>query len=250
MVINQALAARAGGLTVGALLPLRIGERSSTWHVVGVVREVNPTPCAYASADPVTNAAGLAAGMTRTARIVLLRRDAAAQQAASAAVERALTEAGIRLRGIQRLDDQRGAILDHLVIVLSVLTMGSLFVLVVGGIGLSSALTLSVVRRTREIGILGALGATPVVIARQIWLEALVIGLLGWVVALGLAAPLSWSLESTTGRIFFKAPLDFTMAASPALLWLGVVLVLASAGSLYPAWRAARLTVREALAHV
>lgn len=250
VVINQALAARDTGLVVGASLPLRFGERRVAWPILGIVREINPSPTAYAPVALLTRAAGLPAGTTRTARLVLRRRDPAAQQAAATAVERALTAAGVQLRGIQRLEDRRGAILDHLVIVLSVLTVASLLVLVVGGIGLCSALTLSVVQRTREIGILGALGATPGTIARQIWAEALVMGLLSWGLALGAAAPLSWGLETTTGRIFFKSPLDFTMALAPALLWLGVVVVLASLSSLYPAWRAARLTVREALAHV
>ena len=49
--------------------------------------------------------------------------------------------------------------------------------------------------------------------------------------------------------MFLKVPLDFYMSARASVLWLGLVVVLASLCSFYPAWRAARLTVREAIAH-
>jgi putative ABC transport system permease protein len=70
------------------------------------------------------------------------------------------------------------------------------------------------------------------------------------VVAVLLAVPISWALETAAGRIFFRAPLDFTMSAPAAGAWLALVIVLATLGSVYPARRAARLPVREALNHV
>jgi putative ABC transport system permease protein len=76
-----------------------------------------------------------------------------------------------------------------------------------------------------------------------------VIGVLSWLAANVLAAPLSWALEAAAGSIFFKAPLDFHMSPLAAGAWLVLVLALASASSFYPARRAARLTVREALGH-
>ena len=147
------------------------------------------------------------------------------------------------------LDAKKG-ILDHLVIILSILTLASLIVVFVGALGLASALALSVVQRTREIGIMGAIGATPGTLARHVWAEGVLLGLLSWGAAMLLAAPLTWILESACGNIFFKSPLPFYMSAGAAAEWLGLVLVLASVCSVLPARRAARLTVREALSHV
>jgi len=146
--------------------------------------------------------------------------------------------------------DMRQAILDHLVIILGTITLATVLVVIVGALGLASTLTLSVVQRTREIGVLGAIGATPGTIASHVWVEGLVIGLLSWVAANVLAAPVTWALETVCGRIFFQAPLDFSMSPAASGLWLVLVVVLATLGSAYPALRAARLTVREALAHV
>ena len=87
-------------------------------------------------------------------------------------------------------------------------------------------------------------------IARHVWIEGLLTGVLSWVFALALAAPVTAVLEAACGRIFFRVPLDFHMAPSAAVAWLGLVVVIASLASALPARRAAQLPVREALAHV
>jgi ABC-type lipoprotein release transport system permease subunit len=50
--------------------------------------------------------------------------------------------------------------------------------------------------------------------------------------------------------MFFRAPLDFTMTLGATAAWLAIVVVVATLASAYPAWRAARLTIREAIGHV
>ena len=59
--------------------------------------------------------------------------------------------------------------------------------------------------------------------------------------------PVSIALEAVCGRIFFKAPLDPWISPTASLQWFVAVFVLASLGSLGPALRASRLTVRQAL---
>ena len=76
----------------------------------------------------------------------------------------------------------------------------------------------------------------------------MLLGLSSWVVGLVFSIPLSFALETTCGRIFLQAPLDFHLSPSAALAWLAVVLVLSLLCSLDPARRATRLPVREALA--
>ena len=122
-------------------------------------------------------------------------------------------------------------------------------VIIVGVLGLTSTLTINVLERTREIGILGAIGATPRTIARHIVYEALLIGVLSWFVALAGAVPITFALARMTGEIFIKSSIGFLMSPIAAATWLVLVVVLCIAGSFYPARRAARLSIREALAH-
>src|SRR4029450_4913258 len=156
---------------------------------------------------------------------------------------------GIEVMGVQRMRDSRQAIVDHLVIVKTILAAASIMVVFVGGLALALTLSLGVIQRTREIGILGAIGATPRTLAFYVWLESLLIGLASWNVGVAPAAPLSWALEVVCGRMFFRMPLDFFMSPRAAAIWLGLVVVLATVSSLAPARRASRLAIREALAY-
>jgi putative ABC transport system permease protein len=226
---------------------VRLRGRTIAFPVVGVLKELSPMPLIYAPRAAVLEATGASGDSARSVRIVTRAHDDASERAVARAVEHECEVLGIEVSASQRMQDARKGILDHLVIILSILTTASLVVVLVGTLGLTSALTLSVVQRTREIGVLGAIGATPATLARHLWIEAVLIGALSWLAAVLLAVPLSWGLEAACGNIFFKAPLDFYLSPRAAGLWLLLVLVLASLSSFYPARRAARLTVREAL---
>lgn len=249
VVINRAVQALDSTLRVGGNLALLVNGRSVAWPIVGVVKELSPHLAVYAPASAIREATGEAEGVGRTILVVTRRHDEATQLAVSQALQRLFERLEIEVSGIQRTLDARKAILDHLVIVKTILTLAAIMVVFVGGLALTSTLSLGVIQRTREIGILSAIGATPRTIAAHVWIEALMTGLMSWVVAVALAAPVSMALEDVCGRIFFKAPLDFFMSPLAAAVWLGVVVVLASLGSVAPARHAARLTIREALAY-
>ncbi len=112
-----------------------------------------------------------------------------------------------------------------------------------------STLTLNVLERTRELGILNAIGATPRTISRHIVFEGVLIGVLSWVFAIIAAIPVTWALAAKTGEIFIKSSVGFFMSPTAALAWLGLVIVLSAASSFYPARRSGRLAIREALAY-
>ena len=249
VVVNQAALRAVPGLTLGDSLKATIRDRTVAWPIVGIVKELHPGPAAYALPAAVRAATGDADSLARGARVVLAGHDDAAQRAGQARIQRALESAGVEGAGITRLLDQRKAFADHLVIIYTALYLAAALVVLVGGIGLTSTLLLNVFERTREIGVLRAIGAAPRVIAMNVVIEGVVIGVLSWFVALVATLPATLLLDTLTGKMFINAPVDFVFSAEAAGAWLLLVVVLAALGSLYPAWRAARLTVREALAH-
>jgi len=244
-VINQAIT----GIHVGNDLVLRVKGREVRWRVVGVVKELWPIKNVYALPETILRATGQPRDMTREVRILTRRHDVASQVAASKAVERALDRAGILVGGIRALDDVRQSFADHLVIIKSALIFAALLVVLVGGLGLTTTLTLNVIERTREIGILSAIGGTPRTIARGVVIEGIVMAVLSWLVAVILAIPITFALDAATGQMFIRSALDFFMSPAAVAGWLMLAVFLAAVSSFHPARRAARLTIREAIAY-
>jgi putative ABC transport system permease protein len=79
--------------------------------------------------------------------------------------------------------------------------------------------------------------------------EAVVVVLLSWALAALLAWPLGRSLASALVRAMFRTGVDFAVEPRGPAIWLAVCLAIAALASALPAWRAARLSVREALTH-
>jgi putative ABC transport system permease protein len=120
----------------------------------------------------------------------------------------------------------------------------SLLALIVGGIGVTNTMAMSVLERTREIGILRAVGWRTQRIAAMIVSESLAIGLL----SLGLGLLLGYAgaeLFTSRGSLSSLVSPDFTAGvfAWGLAFSLGVGLF----GAIYPTWRATRLTPIEAL---
>jgi putative ABC transport system permease protein len=213
------------------------------------VKELWPIPNVYAQPETILRATGQPRDMTRGVRIVTRHHDAASQVAASKSIERALDRAGILVGGIRALDDTRQSFADHLVIIKSALIFAALLVVLVGGLGLTTTLTLNVIERMREIGILSAIGATPSTIARGVVAEGVVMAVLSWCVAVVAAIPITFALDAATGQMFIRSALDFFMSPAAVAGWLLLAVVLAALSSFHPARRAARLAIREALAY-
>ncbi|HEY7062955.1 MAG TPA: ABC transporter permease [Chloroflexota bacterium] len=130
-----------------------------------------------------------------------------------------------------------------------------LIALIVSGLGVANTMLMATFERTREIGILKALGATEPQIARLFLLEASLIGLLGAI--LGLV--LGWLLtklgntvltmmlaqQAAAGLIPPTTVLDTPSWVPPVVV--GFAWLVAAGAGLYPALRASRLNIASAL---
>ncbi len=128
------------------------------------------------------------------------------------------------------------------------LTMAGLVALV-GSLGLMSTMSINVVERTCEIGVMRAIGGTAGTVVSVFVVEGVLVGLLSWILALPLSAPGAYAMSVVVGQAIVQIPLDFAYSVEGASLWLLVVILLSALASLWPALRATRVSVRESLAY-
>lgn len=119
--------------------------------------------------------------------------------------------------------------------------------LLVGVISIVNIMLVNVTERTRELGVLKAIGFTNREVLGSILVESALIGFIGSVVGVIVAAVL---LE--VGIIFFSSQIGDIQLVSMLPWWLligviGGATLLSVLAGLYPAWRASRLNVVEAL---
>ncbi|MEM7030495.1 MAG: FtsX-like permease family protein [Chloroflexota bacterium] len=125
----------------------------------------------------------------------------------------------------------------------------AVIVALVGGIGLMGSLSISVVERTREIGVMRAIGARSTTIMGIFVMEGVLQGLISWVVALPLSLIIAGRLADALGQAMFDANLDYQYNFTAGAIWLVVVLVISVLASILPARSATRISVRDSLAY-
>ncbi|HNB52802.1 MAG TPA: ABC transporter permease [Anaerolineales bacterium] len=120
----------------------------------------------------------------------------------------------------------------------------SFLAILVGGVGVMNTMLMAVLERTREIGVLRALGWRQRAILGLILRESLLMGLLGGVAGVGIAFSLNALIEAIPYYGDAVAAIWQPAAFFRAFL---VATLLGLFGGLYPAWRATRLEPVEAL---
>ncbi len=125
----------------------------------------------------------------------------------------------------------------------------AIIVALVGGIGLMGSLSISVVERTREIGVMRAIGARSRTILGMFMMEGVLQGLFSWLVAVPISIAAAASLAQLLGQAMFDANLDYQYNYVAVLIWLGIILVISTLASILPARSATQISVRDSLAY-
>jgi putative ABC transport system permease protein len=128
------------------------------------------------------------------------------------------------------------------------LSIMSVIIGAVGSIALSGALTLSVIERRREIGVMRAIGASSWTIARLFVGEGLILGWLSWLIAFPLSLPAGQGMVKALGAAF-QLDLSYNYTPVGAILWLVIITFLSILASWLPARGASGISVRESLAY-
>lgn len=236
-------------IKVGDSIVLAIDGHPVTLKVVGIARQLLTPATAYVSPDTFTGAAGQI-GQSNTLRIAMKQSDPDTLSAVTKEIERVLEKENVSVQTIISEKLLSEAQSGHVYIFIFALLFMAVVMAVVGALGLMSTMGTNVTERTREFGVMRAIGGRSGTVIRSVILEGVFIGLQSWVIAIILSLPLSFAVGRLLGNLAFRSPLPLSLSPIAILIWLMVIALGSIAASAYPAWKASQMTVRETLIYI
>jgi putative ABC transport system permease protein len=237
-------------VAAGDAVQLSIAGNPTTWRVVGIVQERGGS-----GGGVYATAAGLADAMRQPQRVNQLRiatssHDEQTRTAIADAVDNALSGTGIKLHSAASVSRSEAISEGHLGPIVTIVLAIAVAMGVVGSIGLASTMSTNVLDRTRELGVMHAIGALPKAVRRIVVAEGIFLALTSCLVAIVPALALTAILGAGLGNLFMDAPLPFRVSLLAVGVWLVLVVLGAALATDAAATRASRITVREALAYL
>jgi putative ABC transport system permease protein len=253
IVLDTDVLANEPDIRVGDEIVLDIERRETTWDVVGIAQTTLSATFIRIGTGYV-NLAGYAdvvpsSEVDSSVRIQTSQHDAAFQSSVATALQDRYEGTGTRVASIRTTSASHEAIRNQFNVLIVFLSIVATLLAIVGALSLMGTMSLNVHERAREIGIMRAIGASDGGVLQIFVVEGICIGVLSVPIGAALAVPISQALSAVVGEKFTHAPLSYTFSVGSALLWLGLVGVLAALASFMPAWNAARLSVREVLGY-
>ena len=249
IVVNDAFWDQNPDLKPGDTLRLDVAGDERDWRVVGIFQYAGSGELlAYANYDYLARELHLT-NRASAFRLVTTQHDLAYQQRISKKVDRYFRDRGYVVRQVEAGNALSATIGDLFGILTAVLLVMALLTAAVGSIGLTGTMSMNVLERTREIGVLRAIGAYDGFVMRLVIIEGAIIGVLSYVLAAALSFPITQVLSNVISLAIFNAPADAAFTFEGFLIWLGAVVLLSVTASILPARNASRLTIREVLAY-
>jgi putative ABC transport system permease protein len=254
VVLNQTALGLLPGAVTGSEISLMVEGRTVKLRVVGVIRQILSPAAAYVTPATFASAIGEPEQMTRAVRVAMGSRSLDTVETVTQRIESVLAaeKISVSVAVSEALLDNATA--GHVYIFIAALLFIAAVMAVVGLLGLTSNMSTGVIERTREFGIefgiMRATGARSRMILRMVISEGVFTGLMSYLIAILLSLPLTLGLGSYLGNLAFRAPLPLMVAPPGLAVWVMVLLIGSIAASAFPAQQAAKLTIRETLAHV
>jgi putative ABC transport system permease protein len=241
IVMNQGAAETFGEpVAVGKQYRIVLNGKPMQARLTGIVKEFDVAKIyidkeqydRYANPEHLINSVLFIANDRNFQQIVRLQKD----------IERAISRSDLNVFYVMSQAGRAKIVYDHLAIVLTLFTFLSSLVLVISTLGMAAATGTNIMERTREIGVMRAIGATPRIIYGLFVSEGAVVSSVGIVAGLVLSLPFSLYAARFFGELILghDAPLQF------AFSWLGLVITLAI--TLAFGWLASRIPARKAMA--
>jgi hypothetical protein len=247
-VVTHRLMKRLPGLRLGDRLLLRFGDKRVEVEIAGVDKRFGQAMLRL----PLTGYLELTGADPELGRIALLDLDPETASRTGEFIpllESHFPGTGLEIGQIAASRLAARVIRNHLDVIVVMLVFVAAVMLFISGLGMASGTSTSVIERTRELGVLRAIGATPLAILRMLTVEGLAVAMTGCALAMLIADPLSRRLEAFIGNGIVEYPFDHRFSLEGLALCIGIVALLNLLATLGPARLAARGAVARAVGY-
>jgi putative ABC transport system permease protein len=251
IVISDTVRAFYPDLETGDQVIVKLpGRHEEPWTVVGIFPFVSllGDPIGYTNFDFLAKQ-NFSPNKSASYRVVTTAENAAEQELIIKNIEQYLDNQNYHVLTLKSSAAIRSMVSSAIGILIGFLLIMAILIAIVGSLGLAGTMSMNVLERTREIGIMRTIGASDAMIMKSVISEGLIIGLITWGLSIVGSFPISSLLATAIGKTLLETdmPLDFSPIG--IMIWLVLVIVLSVVASVAPAQSAARLTINEVLAY-
>lgn len=250
IVMNQVAAEDFGEpIEVGKQYRIDLNGRSVQVKLVGIVKEFDVAKIYidkaqfddYANPEHRINSLMFVANDRSYEQVTKLKRD----------IEKRVAGTNFDVLYVMSQAERAKIIYDHLKIILTLFPLLSTLVLVVGALGMAAATSTTILERTREIGVMRAIGATPKIVYRLFEVEGAIVSVSGIVLGLLASMPLSLYSAKFFGQLILggDVSLNFAFSHTGLAVTLAITLLFGWLASRIPARKAVSISNREALSY-
>jgi putative ABC transport system permease protein len=233
---------------IGDWLTIKIDDKETNWQIVGLYTNAIDTGILYVNYEYLSHITGRP-DQVRSLRVPTRQHDPTSQSRIADELRGLYEAQGIQVTNTQTATDAFAVARSIINILVYFMTVMAVLIAVVGGLGLMGTMSINVMERTREIGVMRAIGASNGDIQAIVIVEGMVIGLISWAISILVSIPITGVVTYGVGIAIFKIQMAPVYNAAGITTWLIFTLVLAAIASALPARQASRLTVKDTLAY-
>jgi putative ABC transport system permease protein len=247
VVVNHMFLAKYPDVQLGDKIKLKVNGKTKALSVVGCIRELFSGATVYVSKSLLAEWPQMKGKMNST--LIAFKSEYPDMASNSVKLEQWFQTKNYPVGLVFRKDQYKARVVDHLVIITTMLIMVTLLLIIVGGLGLITTMGINIVERIRELAILRAIGVTNRNLYRLTLTEGFIIGMLSWVLSVLVSIPVSMYLGNKFFNIFFETTLNFNISHNGIMIWLGIIIVFSSVAVLIPARNSNKQSVSEGLSY-
>ena len=249
LVLNQHACAQLPFVKIGDSVVMSVFGKPCKLKVVGFIQDVgSPSGAAYVSQETFSRVSQMN-GKTNLLRIAMMNRNVKSVLAISQKIDNFLIHENVPVRMGIPMALRGNAYAEHISVLVSTLLITSLLMGLIGIFSLMSTMSMNIFDRTKELGVMKAIGASRKIINKMVIFEGFIISFISLIGAFGLSLILSGYIGDYIGQMSFRTSLSLEISITGILIWIAIVILGTIIATLLPATRANNITIREALSY-